>query len=451
MRLALATAFLAQSLPAASSVEKDTASNSDTAILERHHVADLRRALLGRGESTSSNNSRDKVNSDNASTKERFITSLKERLQLKVLKNTVIEGLEECDPESTEKEPDTGVLSCGAGKYCVESSFSSKGGACVSSPDDLDAGLQMAAVRNLQSGDDFWNNVNTLFCDPASEVAPNCECSNADADADLLEVSCTEPEDCSIYTNTCDANITNCVIYSFTLNLTGPGTYDYLRCFEDTEPYIQKTCYAGSAAEDDILDECMISVDDTTCNMCVPTQDEVEICDFLNTNCYNVTQTCFEFDCTNTLSRKAGNTCDDGVYIPPILYYLQTYGCEDLYVCPICGGETFVSTNPGGIIDLGQGATTCAAVAQVALLGGFNETFCQDVVIPGVKDDCGCTELTPTAPPATPTSSPGTPTETPAMSPTDAPSEGSTLLPSQAALPSVLGLSVWALFNMFEL
>jgi hypothetical protein len=77
------------------------------------------------------------------------------------------------------------------------------------------------------------------------------------------------------------------------------------------------------------------------------------------------------------------------VYVTPILYYLRTYSCE-AFVCPICGGEDFVSTNPGGAIDLGDGITTCAAVAQVALLGGFNETFCQDVVIPTVGTPCGC-------------------------------------------------------------
>jgi hypothetical protein len=77
------------------------------------------------------------------------------------------------------------------------------------------------------------------------------------------------------------------------------------------------------------------------------------------------------------------------------------------YICKICG-ESQMSTNPGGIIDLGDGSTTCAAVYQVAQASGFNETFCLETVQPTVKEPCGCVDtLAPsTAPSLDPSGAP---------------------------------------------
>ena len=334
-----------------------------------------------------------------------------------LLKN--IDVMVECDPsvvtgEEQEKEEgtsrdqeldetetaDLGVLSCGFGKYCLESTSSSMGGYCVSSSQyDAD-------VRELQQTgdeDDLFKFAYDFFCDRNNTYyAQNCDCTNVNVESMTLDVSCVQPSTCTVYTNMCDANITNCYSVNFDLNLTGPGMYSYVRCFEDTAPYVQKNCYYGSASQDDVLDQCTVSLDDVTCNSCQTTPYVYESCDedeVYGTACENFTSNCFEFDCTNTIARKAGNNCGDNVYVPPILYYLQTYGCEDLYICDICGGPDFVATKPQGQIDVGEGITTCAAVSQVALLGGFNETFCKENVIPAVADDCGCTPTTPTEAP----------------------------------------------------
>ena len=113
----------------------------------------------------------------------------------------------------------------------------------------------------------------------------------------------------------------------------------------------------------------------------------------------------------------------------------------ELYICKICG-ESQTSTNPGGIIDLGDGATTCAAVYQVAQAGGFNETFCSEVVQPTVKDPCGCVDST-----EPPTMTPGDSSEPPTMAPVDssepptmAPTDGATAAFSKLVVGSIMGL-----------
>ena len=191
-----------------------------------------------------------------------------------------------------------------------------------------------------------------------------------------------EPTECDVYSSLCGNNATSCITYDFSFSVTGPGTYTIDRCFEDSEPYTQRTCYSLVAVGDGVTDECIISIDDEECNSCA----------------FDASCDLYMFDCTNTAARRAGSTCNEGVFVAPILYYLRTFGC-DYYTCPMCGGEDFVSTNPGGVVDLGEGATTCAAIGQVALLGGFDETFCQEVVIPNVADACGCAAFGSTAVP----------------------------------------------------
>jgi hypothetical protein len=85
---------------------------------------------------------------------------------------------QECDPESD--EPDVGVLSCGAGRYCVESDESKIGGFCVSSPDELD--------RALQGGDTLLDGVYTVFCPDDSLYGDQCNCTNYDPEAYTLDV-----------------------------------------------------------------------------------------------------------------------------------------------------------------------------------------------------------------------------------------------------------------------
>ena len=431
MRLVIATTILANSIPLSSSLSSSSSAG----------------APAGAEASSSSSPSSSRASSSSLSSKRRYLgqsTSLKqliqrmsntdgmipfpkqEQQQQGVLKN--IDVMVECDPsvvareenKQQEKEEgtsrdqqeedeteaaDLGVLSCGLGKYCLESTSSSLGGYCApSSSSSTSASAYDDDVRELQQvttgdeeDDDLFTFAYEFFCDrntTTTDYAQNCDCTNVNVESMTLDVSCVQPSTCTVYTNMCDVNVTNCYSVNFDLKLTGPGMYSYVRCFEDTAPYVQKNCYYGSASQDDVLDQCTVSLDDVTCNSCQTTPYVYESCDeddVYGTVCENFTSNCFEFDCTNTIARKAGNNCDDNVYIPPILYYLQTYGCEDLYICDICGGPDFVATKPQGQIDVGEGITTCAAVAQVALLGGFNETFCNENVIPAVADDCGCT------------------------------------------------------------
>jgi hypothetical protein len=50
-------------------------------------------------------------------------------------------------------------------------------------------------------------------------------------------------------------------------------------------------------------------------------------------------------------------------------------GCTRLYLQDLWWITDIMYTNPGGIIDLGDGSTTCAAVFTLAQASSFNETF----------------------------------------------------------------------------
>ncbi|KAL3905301.1 MAG: hypothetical protein SGILL_009733, partial [Bacillariaceae sp.] len=375
MRFAIAAAILAQGLPATSS-ESSSKAVSPASRASNSFTKQVLEIVEGLGLETAPRG--------------KFLGLLQEKKKQSggFIKNSEQPKLQECDPES-EEEADTGVLSCGDGTFCAESGDSAKGGFCVTSPDELD--------RSLQATVSLFDGLYSVFCEPSASYVDDCNCTNADPVAYTLEVVCATPEECTEYVSTCDQNITNCIGYDFAFSLTSPGTYVVDRCFTDSLPYEQATCYQREAFGPAGAEECKIAVDGEDCFSCELSADDEG-------------ETCYKFDCTNTISRRAGDTCEDG-YVAPMLYYLRTYGCE-AYVCPICGGEDFVSTNPGGAIDLGDGITTCAAVAQVALLGGFNETFCQDVVIPGVATPCGCVAFG--SPPVEgPTLAPVAPTEAP--------------------------------------
>jgi hypothetical protein len=58
--------------------------------------------------------------------------------------------------------------------------------------------------------------------------------------------------------------------------------------------------------------------------------------------------------------------CEEGENVASIKDYLFTYDCDN-YVRPICGGDDFASTNPGGLIKLGDIKKTCAAVDQASM------------------------------------------------------------------------------------
>jgi hypothetical protein len=430
MRLAVATAILSQGLPVLSSdrIINDGVRGTNWQMIESHHVSNTIQEPWP------------------TFTKTRQVRHLRALMELrKRLEEVYIavsaDGGQECDPE--ELDADIGVLSCGIGRYCVESEQSMTGGFCVTSPDEVDRGLQ-----EEDGGLILIDGIFTAFCaDEANKSYCACE---VDRDNYLLYVSCVDNTGkyCIEYSSSCGANITTCHLYDLSINVTAPLESSRRICVQYTEPYEQKVCYESNRFNGSITDTCNFEVEGVTCNSC-------QILEPVD----NSSLPCYEFDCTNTIASSSGYwLCDEGVLVAPIVNYLATYGC-DYYVCPICGGDDFVSTNPGGLIELDDGTTTCAAVAQAALLGAFNETFCQEVVIPGVAEDCGCIPagmetpsagVTPSAPSTLPTESdmvPPMPSSTPPVdteAPAAAPSGSAVAIDTRMAA-TVVGLSVIAL------
>lgn len=407
MRLAVAAAVLAHSLPATSETSI-TSSISYPGVSKK-----LEHAVFNRL-SGMEDKSEGKLFSLLRETKARGVDFH--------LKNVEQEELVECDPES--EDADVGVLSCGAGSYCIESENSKKGGYCLSSPDEID--------RNLQES--FFDSVYFAFCDSDSLYYDTCNCTGADPEAYTLDVACARSDACGEIESQCGVNVTSCVSYGFYLTMTGPGAYVVDRCFEDSLPYQQKTCYQTTSYGNRDVEGCTISVDDEECLSCQ-----------LSTNADG--DDCYIFDCTNTFVKRAGDQCTPGVYVAPILYYVDNFGC-DYYVCPICGGDDFVPTNPGGLIDIGDGQTSCAAVHQAALFGAFNETFCDEVVIPGVATPCGCVPFG--SPPAqVPTEAPVVTDVTATGTPTVVIAEFPTISPIEVTFPTDVPAITGAASNTF--
>eukprot|EP00934_Nitzschia_sp_Nitz4_P002770 Nitzschia sp. Nitz4//scaffold242_size29646//11419//12375//NITZ4_008049-RA/size29646-snap-gene-0.69-mRNA-1//-1//CDS//3329543809//2760//frame0 len=157
---------------------------------------------------------------------------------------------------------------------------------------------------------------------------------------------------------------------------------------------------------------------------------------------------------------------EDGVITEEQCSELQPLAMEPCncttYVCNICGPGK-VSTLPNGIVDLpgdDQGATTCAAIYQVAQLGGFNESYCPTVQ-DYVQEPCGCSDLATPVPTIAPTMSPTNPqptasptaeivrppldTEPPTLSPTLSNSGANTFVSGVTVIVSVVTAAVFVL------
>jgi hypothetical protein len=61
--------------------------------------------------------------------------------------------------------------------------------------------------------------------------------------------------------------------------------------------------------------------------------------------------------------------------------------------CEVCGPDATVA-NPNLLVNLDIGVTTCAAFANAALAGVFDDDFCVNEVPSIVSTQCGCTSTT---------------------------------------------------------
>lgn len=236
------------------------------------------------------------------------------RLQKTVKKRRSLSRTEkkiECDPSS--QELDIGILSCGIGKYCDESTESSLGGLCVDHENEASSSvnrmLQDDALTPYCSGGDLY-------------MSYNCNCQAVDNITGTGEVFCTPYEDCCSVVD--GENSTVCRTLTYNITFAERAVEAFETCYDITQPYARSACvttyYSNSTDA-----TCAWMIDDDICSSCTPSGINRSACQ--------------EFDCTNipgdfaVASNASCSGSEPALFLPlPILDELQlvTNVCEDI-------------------------------------------------------------------------------------------------------------------------
>ena len=238
----------------------------------------------------------------------------------------------ECNPQSD--NPDTGILSCGIGSYCMESGDSALGGKCKMDMLMKDHPMSASSRRSLKQSNAFHffngtnsptnsyhygnnsiknsnnnsnsNNtqgyLNSTGLSPKSFCSGNntyrnleCDCSGINFMTQTGSLYCfgftpyclPPPQD-----NACLSAISLSVIFR-------PGGSYYLEeCYTFVTPRPVVLCYAFDSEVPGMLQRC--SVDTQTCNSCRNMKDGRG----------TTKSACFEFNCSNTMLMLTGGGRD---------------------------------------------------------------------------------------------------------------------------------------------
>ncbi|KAL3912490.1 MAG: hypothetical protein SGILL_006861 [Bacillariaceae sp.] len=318
--------------------------------------------------------------------------------------------LKECDPN-------VGLLSCGHGKYCAESSDSSQGGYCT--PENGAVTKLPGRRRQQVVGRLSIIELADLFCNRPEETGLTVDCNcTVDFASFSGDFSCYFGPDCTDITTGCeDETFPLCSTEQLDATMEGPASYSYTSCYTQTLPgtserfsYCTDFSYSEGAGP-----ACDIQVEGVTCNSC---GIDVGGGDQYGENCE-------VFDCSNTVASYSGDRC--GAFSDPALravalveyLYESRWPCAD--GCNLCGEEGRMTNGSNNFTYPAQFLETdvtiqCYDLQYDALTGGLSQgDYCTNLP-PLVNDICGCV--------APPTSAPDTPTDAPVNTPTDTPPTG---------------------------
>ncbi|KAL3907591.1 MAG: hypothetical protein SGILL_008811, partial [Bacillariaceae sp.] len=119
---------------------------------------------------------------------------------------------------------DVGILSCGPGRYCAESTDSSMGGICtLMKRDESGSGNEEQSNRFLQ--DETIIDDLQYACDYAYLIGYDCLC-DLDPSTYSGTASCSAPIECSTYPSACNVNSTDCRSDSYSVNILSPGMWE---------------------------------------------------------------------------------------------------------------------------------------------------------------------------------------------------------------------------------
>mmetsp|Transcript_19534 Transcript_19534/g.47155 ORF Transcript_19534/g.47155 Transcript_19534/m.47155 type:complete len:561 (+) Transcript_19534:42-1724(+) len=387
-----------------------------------------------------------------------------------------------------------GILSCGFGQYCRESSESSLGGFCV----DLDASFEdgsddatattISSTSSRRSSSSRLSNrfprqeqqlvrghrslhqqqrqdqvvgrltvlqLADLFCNRPDEsgLVLDCDCNDMDFENNTGTLSCYVGPGCTELDTGCDSGsgglsaesggaldfartveqFDHCTTEVFTANITTESLYEYTSCYTQTMPQSNYTFSYCTDFAFNAIDgpTCDIEIDGVKCNSC----------DIAIGAGVTYGENCEVFDCTNTFLNYAGDRC--GAFTEPTLRYVSIteYLYDAFWPCPsggcnLCGDGGRMTTGFENFTYTTQFLNVtdtfyCYDVNYQALTGGlYGTSYCS--TLPGVVQDvCGCSNP---SQPSTPTddSSNNQPQPQPGP-PSEAPTDDSELSPSTAA------------------
>ncbi|KAL3908144.1 MAG: hypothetical protein SGILL_008596, partial [Bacillariaceae sp.] len=285
-----------------------------------------------------------------------------------ILKNLQqLQEIVECDTQDASRlnMDVVGILSCGPGRYCKESSDSPMGGVCAWSHQG--GADDSASHRMLQEDESSIIDDLQYACDYAYLIGYDCSC-DLDSEQYSGTASCSSPPVCSTYPSACNVNSTDCRSDSYAVNILSAGTWETELCVEFTKPYEQKTCYSTTMMDfgKDVQPECYINFQGEVCSSCAayPLQEA-------SGNETMLSEICYTFDCSNTAAGSIGNTCDFPVSSMSV--YLDTYGCPPCNVC----GDNGTMMSPETAVRILNNTYECGYIQDVSMMGFFTEASCQ--------------------------------------------------------------------------
>lgn len=331
-----------------------------------------------------------------------FLASLlRERATRTLSVQTAIDegDVQGCDPTGA----DVGILSCGEGRYCVESTgHGAPGGVCVGRKHGTGAAPASLVVRagrrrhlagrpsrrrHLQAGATTVLDSLGELCNLTAGVT--CETCAVDVDAYTATVNCTYDESCYMLGGYCGSNETMefCETAHVMATVTGPGAYNSTLSFDVSQPddFTYRVTF-NSTGEDETEDKpaCEIEVDGVVCTSCTPLVD-------------NSTGTfCPAFDCDNTVVDASTQDCGFSIsdaWAGAWLY--NQLPCEG--GCNLCGDGGRMG-NPMEYFTIPNVATVnCFDTQLSALEGEFNEQQCSELR-DLATEPCGCDGSPPPTP-----------------------------------------------------
>jgi hypothetical protein len=313
------------------------------------------------------------------------------------------EMMEECDVVTA----DSGILSCGQGRYCVESETLFQGrdegldmpvGLCVDS--DLAMGMmdpqQWQSQRRSLQGDvdidppSFTNS--SIIQDMydicyASNITDaegvTCDCQGIDVQAYSGTLSCTYQEICGDLPSICRDNVTFCYTTSYQLSVSAPYTGGFSTTYSFNSPYTFQYSYGIFYNGSSEPDTCELGFDGVTCNSCAFSQV---------TDSEGSPTECLTFDCTNTELGLEATFCDYTILDLTIADYLlySRLPCDN--ACYLCGQGNYV-TNKEANLTFPTGEMYACGLVEISALAGIFYNAQPDLctVLPPLIDDfCGC-------------------------------------------------------------